>query len=66
MEEEELVDYELEEGGFQQIWSIPKDFIHSHFKFKLEGHHTVVSRPTISLERKVKNSIANYLAVRRC
>lgn len=65
MEEEELVDYELEEGGFQQIWSSPKDFIHSHFKFNLEGHHTAVSRPTRSLERKVKNSISNYLVVRR-
>ena len=38
MEEEELVDYELEEGGSQQTWSSPKDFIHSHFKINLEGH----------------------------
>ena len=64
-EEEELVDYELEEGGFQQIWSSSKDFIHSHFKVNLEGHHTVVSGPTRSLESKVKNSIGNCLAVRR-
>ena len=64
-EEEELVDYELEEGGFQQIWSSPKDFIHSHFKVNLEGHHTAVSGPTKSLESKVKNSIGNCLAVRR-
>ena len=65
MEKEELVDYELEEGGFQQIWSSSKDFIHSHFKVNLESHHTAVSRPTRSLERKVKNSIGNYLSVQR-
>ena len=63
MEEEELVDYELEDGDSQQIWSSPKDFIHSHFKVNLEGHHTAASRPTKSLENKVKNSIGNYLAV---
>ena len=64
-EEEELVDYELEEGGFQQIWSSSKDFIHLHFKVNLEGHHTIVSGPTRSLESKVKNSIGNYLAIQR-
>ena len=63
--EEELVEYESKEGGFQQIWASPKDFIHSHLEVMLEGHHIANSRPIKSLERKDKNSIGDHLEIRR-